>query len=144
LLAVLLECPESPLALLIAATAAVHSALLAIGRSPALAHVEPSATAVVTPAARESTTKAVECPYVVNVVYDPAVQLEHPGTFDAVEYCPAAHAMQLLAPVPVPVSVREPAAQAMHEAAVPAPADAYEAAGHAPLHAAVVPMPERA
>jgi hypothetical protein len=138
LLAVLLERPESPLALLIAATAAVHSALLAIGRSPALAHVEPSATAVVTPAARESTTKGV------NVVYDPAVQLEHPGTFDAVEYCPAAHAMQLLAPVPAPVSVREPAAQAMHEAVVPAPADAYEAAGHAPLHAAVVPMPERA
>jgi hypothetical protein len=78
------------------------------------------------------------------LVYDPAVQLEHPATFDTVEYCPAAHAMQLLAPVPTPVSVREPAAQAMHEAAVPAPADAYEAAGHAPLHAAVVPMPERA
>jgi hypothetical protein len=73
--------------------------------------------------------------------YRPALQLEHPGTFDAVEYCPAAHAMQLLAPVPAPVSVREPAAQAMHEAAVPAPADAYEAAGHAPLHAAVVPAP---
>ena len=47
------------------------------------------------------------------LVYDPVVQLEHAATFDAVEYCPAAHAMQLLAPVPVPVSVREPALHAI-------------------------------
>jgi hypothetical protein len=45
--------------------------------------------------------------------YRPSVQLEHAATFDAVEYFPAAHAVQLLAPVPVPVSVREPALHAM-------------------------------
>jgi hypothetical protein len=41
------------------------------------------------------------------------VQLEHAVTFDAVEYFPAAHAVQVLAPVPIPVFVREPAMQAM-------------------------------
>ena len=33
------------------------------------------------------------------LVYEPAAQLEHAATFDAVEYFPAAHTMQLLAPV---------------------------------------------
>ena len=45
--------------------------------------------------------------------YRPALQLEHAATFDAAEYFPAAHAVQLLAPVPVPVFVREPALHAM-------------------------------
>eukprot|EP01047_Picozoa_sp_COSAG01_P034694 COSAG01_NODE_2618_length_7371_cov_13.342959_4_plen_121_part_00 len=71
--------------------------------------------------------------------YRPALQLEHAATFDTVEYFPAAHIVQLLALVPVPVLVSEPAAQAMHDAVVPAPPHAYEAAGHAPLHAAAVP-----
>jgi hypothetical protein len=47
------------------------------------------------------------------LVYEPATQLGHAATFDAVEYFPAAHTVQLLAPVPVPVFVWEPALQAM-------------------------------
>ena len=72
--------------------------------------------------------------------YFPAAQDAH-AAVDTELNLPDAHAVQVLAPVPVPVSVREPAAQAMHDAVVPAPADAYEAAGHAPLHAAAVPWP---
>ena len=37
----------------------------------------------------------------------------HAATFDAVEYLPMAHLVQMLAPVPVPVFVIEPAAHAM-------------------------------
>ena len=37
-------------------------------------------------------------------------------TFDAVEYLPTAHAVQVVAPVPVPVFVIEPAAQSEHDA----------------------------
>ena len=36
------------------------------------------------------------------------------ATFDAVEYLPTAHAVHVVAPVPVPASVIEPAAQPAH------------------------------
>jgi hypothetical protein len=78
------------------------------------------------------------------LVYEPAAQLEHEETFDTVEYFPAAHAMQLLPPEFTPVSVLDPARHAVQLAVVPAPALAYEPAGHAPLHTADVPWPLRA
>jgi hypothetical protein len=34
--------------------------------------------------------------------------------FDAVEYFPTAHAVHVVAPVPAPLSVIDPAAQAVH------------------------------
>ena len=40
----------------------------------------------------------------------------HAATFDAVEYLPTAHAVHVVAPVPVPASVMEPAAQSVHDA----------------------------
>ena len=39
----------------------------------------------------------------------------HCATFDAVEYLPTAHAVHVVAPVLVPASVIEPAAQSMHD-----------------------------
>ena len=44
-------------------------------------------------------------------VYVPAAQAVHGATFDAVEYLPTAHAVHVVAPVLVPASVIEPAAQ---------------------------------
>ena len=38
----------------------------------------------------------------------------HCATFDAVEYLPTAHAVHVVAPVLVPASVIEPAAQPVH------------------------------
>ena len=38
------------------------------------------------------------------------------ATFDAVEYLPTAHPVQILAPALVPVFVIEPAAQSLHDA----------------------------
>jgi hypothetical protein len=72
--------------------------------------------------------------------YFPAAHDAH-AAVDTVLNLPDAHAVQVLAPVPANVFVTAPALHAMHEAVVPAPADAYEAAGHAPLHAAAVPWP---
>ena len=40
----------------------------------------------------------------------------HCATFDAVEYLPTAHAVHVVAPVLVPASVIEPAAQSVHDA----------------------------
>ena len=51
--------------------------------------------------------------------YRPALQLEHAATFDTVEYFPAAHAVQLLAPGEDSVSVTEPAAQSIHASVDP-------------------------
>ena len=47
-------------------------------------------------------------------LYVPATQSVHVATFDAVEYLPTAHAVHVVAPVPVPASVIEPAAQSVH------------------------------
>jgi hypothetical protein len=71
----------------------------------------------------------------------PALHGEHNTTCDHNEYCPAAHPMQLLAPVPGPVSVLDPAAHNVQLIFVPAPTPAYDPAGHAPLHVADVPWP---
>ena len=54
------------------------------------------------------------------------------------------HAVQVIAPVDPNVSVTHPGSHVMQLALMPAPATAYEPTGHAPLHDAVVPMPERA
>ena len=43
--------------------------------------------------------------------YVPGPQSIHDATVDAVEYLPAAHGVQLVAPAATPVSVIEPAAQ---------------------------------
>jgi hypothetical protein len=82
-----------PLAVLIAATAAVHCAMLVIGRSPALAHVEPSATAVATPGARESTMN-----WPTAAVYCPAEQAMHAAALEAIEYLPTSQTVQAVAP----------------------------------------------
>ena len=47
--------------------------------------------------------------------YLPAGQALHSATFDSLEYLPTAHAVQMLAPVLVPVFVIEPAAQSEHD-----------------------------
>ena len=52
----------------------------------------------------------------------------HAVTFDAVEYLPTAHTVHVLAPVPVPVFVIEPAAHSMHVESVDAAE--YSPAGH--------------
>ena len=49
-------------------------------------------------------------------LYVPASQSVHAATFDAVEYLPTAHAVHVVAPVPVPASVMEPAVQSVHDA----------------------------
>ena len=49
-------------------------------------------------------------------LYVPGAQSVHAPTFDAVEYLPTAHAVHVVAPVPVPASVIEPAAQSVHDA----------------------------
>ena len=46
-------------------------------------------------------------------VIEPASQSEHDGTFDAVEYLPAAHAVHVVAPVLLPLFVIEPASHMM-------------------------------
>jgi hypothetical protein len=46
------------------------------------------------------------------VRYVPAGQSVHAATFDAVLNLPSAHSVQVLAPVPVSVSVTDPAGQA--------------------------------
>jgi hypothetical protein len=43
------------------------------------------------------------------LVIDPAAHTTHAATFDTVEYSPAAHAVQVVAPAAEPVSVIEPA-----------------------------------
>jgi hypothetical protein len=102
--------PAIPLAVLIAATAAVHSARLAIGRSPALAHVEPSATAIA-PGARESTAKE-DVVWLTAAVYCPAGQPMH-AAVELTVYVPALQAVQTVAPGAAPVLVMEPAPQLM-------------------------------
>ena len=47
-------------------------------------------------------------------MYVPATQSVHVATFDTVVYLPTAHAVHVVAPVPVPASVIEPAAQSVH------------------------------
>jgi hypothetical protein len=48
--------------------------------------------------------------------YVPATQPTHDvDRFDAVEYCPAAQAVQVVAPLLMPLSVTEPAAQTVHD-----------------------------
>ena len=54
--------------------------------------------------------------------YFPAVQSGHKTTSERVEYLPAAHAVQLLAPVRVPMFVIEPASQLIQDATF----DAFE------------------
>ena len=49
-------------------------------------------------------------------LYLPGAQSVHAATSDAVEYLPTAHAVHVVAPVPVPASVMEPAAQSVHDA----------------------------
>jgi hypothetical protein len=49
--------------------------------------------------------------------YVPAAHSMHVAArLDAVEYLPTAHAVHIVAPVPAPLSVIEPAAQAVHSA----------------------------
>jgi hypothetical protein len=61
----------------------------------------------------------------------------HEVTFDIVEYSPAAHSVHELAPVPVPLSVIEPAAQSLQ---YPWPSlDWYLPAGHSTQAAPLVP-----
>ena len=103
--------PAIPLAVLIAAKAAVHSARLAIGRSPALAHVEPSATAIA-PGARESTAKE-DVVWLTAAVYCPAGQPMHAAAMELTLYLPALQAVQTVAPGAAPVLVMEPAPQLM-------------------------------
>jgi hypothetical protein len=53
----------------------------------------------------------------VVLTYRPAIQPMHVvARFDAVEYCPTTQAVHVVAPVLLPVSVTEPAAQSLHEA----------------------------
>ena len=51
-------------------------------------------------------------------MYVPASQSVQAATFDAVEYLPTAHSVHVVAPVPVPVLVIEPAAQSVHDVAM--------------------------
>ena len=48
------------------------------------------------------------------LVIDPAGQIVHAVTFDAVEYRPASHALHVVAPADAPVLVIDPAAQSVH------------------------------
>ena len=50
------------------------------------------------------------------VLKRPAAHSEHDATFDAAENFPAAHTVQLTAPVLVPVFVMDPARQSVHDA----------------------------
>ena len=50
--------------------------------------------------------------------YFPAEHDVQAATFESVEYLPTAHGVQMLAPVPVPVLVIEPAPQSVHEESV--------------------------
>ena len=49
-------------------------------------------------------------------VYLPMLQSMQATVLDTVEYLPTAHAVHVVAPVPAPLSVIEPAAHAMHAA----------------------------
>jgi hypothetical protein len=61
--------------------------------------------------------------------YVPAPQPMHDAArFDAVEYCPTAQAVQVVAPVLLPLLVTEPAAQAVQDGT--ADAVEYSPAGH--------------
>ena len=65
----------------------------------------------------------------------PVRQSEHDGAVEVCEYLPAAHSMHATAPMPVPVSVIEPAAQSLHEST-------FDAAEYWPgAHAAQVVAP---
>ena len=70
----------------------------------------------------------------------PATQSVHADAVDAVEYLPTAHAIQVLAPVPVPVFVIEPAAQLMHADSVDAVEYIPAAHGVQELAPAAVPV----
>ena len=50
--------------------------------------------------------------------YFPAGHDVHAATFEPIENLPTAHGVQILAPVPVPVFVIEPAPQSVHEESV--------------------------
>ena len=76
--------------------------------------------------------------------YVPAPQPMHDvARFDAVEYCPTAQAVQVVAPVLLPLLVTEPAAQAVQDGT--ADAVEYSPAGHSSheLAPAAVPLSVR-
>ena len=62
--------------------------------------------------------------------YVPAIQpMQDVARFDAVEYCPTAQAVQVVAPSSMPLSVTEPAAQTVHDGTIDA--SEYSPAMHA-------------
>ena len=73
--------------------------------------------------------------------YLPTSQSVHALAFDAVEYLPTAHSVHVVAPIPVPVSVIDPAAHALHAATFDA--IEYLPAVHAvhEIAPATVPLP---
>ena len=102
----------------------------------------PSRVLVVEPAAHALQLLANAEPGVST--YVPAPQPMHDAArFDAVEYCPTAQAVQVVAPVLLPLLVTEPAAQAVQDGT--ADAVEYSPAGHSSheLAPAAVPLSVR-
>jgi hypothetical protein len=89
---------------------------------------------VIEPAAHAAqSVSALEPDAVTNVA---AGQSVHAATFEAVEYLPPAHAVQVVAPVEVPVSVIEPAAHAAQSVSALEPDAATNVAAGQSVHAA--------
>jgi hypothetical protein len=63
----------------------------------------------------------------------------HASTLDAVEYLPTAHAVHVVAPLPAPLSVIEPAAHSVHDATLDT--IEYVPVVHAVHELAPVPVP---
>jgi hypothetical protein len=94
---------------------------------------------VIDPAAHAAQSLAKAEPVVL--LYLPATHPMHDvARFDAVEYCPMAQAVQVVAPVPTPLSVIEPAAQAVQDGT--SDTVEYSPAAHAvhELEPAAVPL----
>jgi hypothetical protein len=94
---------------------------------------------VIEPAAHVAQSLANAAPIVST--YVPAAQpMQDVARFDAVEYCPMAQAVQVVAPVPAPLSVIEPDTQAVHSST--SDAVEYLPAAHAVhvLEPAAVPL----
>ena len=68
---------------------------------------------VIEPAGQSAQLRASFEPAVL--LYVPGAQSVHAATFDTVEYLPTAHAVHVVAPPSLPVSVIEPASQSMHD-----------------------------
>jgi hypothetical protein len=76
--------------------------------------------------------------------YVPTIQpMQDVARFDAVEYCPTAQAVQVVAPSLLPLSVIEPAGQTVHDGTIDA--SEYSPAAHAmhELAPAAVPVSVR-